>query len=125
MYINKTRQQRTVLTALSMSECYAAPKQMEKTTKSITKLPYFVRAGMPNHNLHHPITPSNETLFENRWNLSTKSMSIDFYDKQPLCVINCRIKKYPALISCSPSVLSFEHWSGSLCSTRRLTNWAG
>ena len=37
-------------------------------------------------------------------------MSIDFYDKQPLCVINCRIKKYPRLISCSPSVRPELFW---------------
>ena len=51
------RQANKEQSSMSMSECYAAPKQMEKTTKSITKLPYFVMAGIPNHNLHHPITP--------------------------------------------------------------------
>ena len=59
------------------------------------KIAVFSGAGIPNHNLHHPITPTNniEVVFENRWNISTKSMTIDFYDKQPLCVINSRIKK--------------------------------
>ena len=72
------------------------------------KITVSLMAGISNHNLHHPITPgsllSNEPVFENRWNISTKSMTIDFYDKQPLCVINSRIKKHPALISflCSP-----------------------
>ena len=32
---------------MTMSEYYAAPEQMEKTTtESITKLPYFLMAGM-------------------------------------------------------------------------------
>ena len=48
-------------------------------------------------------------------------MSIDFYDKQPLCVINSRIKKYSILISCSPSVRMLSIGLGRYY----VSDWAG
>lgn len=120
--------QRTALTALSMSERYAASEQMEKTTESITKLPSFwwlefriiICPTLLRLLVYSPV-------FENRWNVSTKSMTIDFYDKQPLCVINSRIKKHPALISSVfPVSQGSEFWGlVGVVTFQRLTNCAG